>query len=1183
MSLIVPAILAAPAEKPETPPPLQGLLVTGGCSHDYVSRAAILTTGIRERLSRRVEWKVQRQGEGESDVRIPLFESSQWALGYDFVVHDYCFPRVKDPAYIERIIAPHEAGLPAVLLHGSLISFQTPDERWARFAGATIRSHDREAAVRVEPVEGASDFLGSFKAWPIPREELYRVEREAPSIRVLTRGFSGSGESFPTTWTNRVGPGNARVFATTLGNATSTLRDPRYLDLVARGLIWSLGENGMTDFVEVSPENSLKGVKVAEAPDTPRLRTGRNEALGGEAGGFFWSGGGRGSPGNVVDGDPMTSWTSAGPGPGSWEVRFDSPRTIGVIAVFWDGAAPPEMKWESLGGAGVWVPVSVAIPESNPMVVSFAPRRTTGLRLSVTRTRKGEGFGLYEIGAYENLEKVPSAIVAAASVRWVQDPPVSPETGPPLEVVRDHRLDLEGRIGDLIPTAAGALFLSLFKDSGPGEVVRVGERGVVLPYLSGIDPGTAIAWDGEWLHTLLGRRLNRVRCALGDGPADERGTGVDLFDWLEPAGKPEPLISQIRLGGDGWYYALAEHPGGGRIRNREGEVSRLPRRGVARFRTDGSGFDICVSIDSRVQDFEVDEAGRIGLLQEREPGRFRDGDEIHELKDEEGALRWRHLAPPGNRPPRVADWNTLDLAALIEVLRHAPRASVRGEAVGEILRRKRDPFARLAAGIPDAGDHENAAAMVAALAGRGGGGVIEWLAAAAADAETPARLPAFLALGDLRAFGVTRSYQALGRVTEPDLSAAILEGLRRSREDLPGVEAVALEMTAHADARLAESAVRYLVSREAFDAALAVFSDRDRRPSWSGAAEVLGRVPTLAHLNRIVAQLRGTRDPEARRLLLQVLCRLHDGFPGETESVLHAALRNPRIEAAVLLEMMLKNEVPLPGIGDLWELRDRNPGLEAFLVGRLRDTGEAVPPRLTGPLREIAGDPDRDEELRVEALLAGFRREPAPDLKEQFDALASLLGTMRQKEIPPSVQVWARQAGFASNAEWVGERVKQKKSGAAELAAILDPAVAAPESSAVPGRELFKSQRCGACHNIHGEGPASAPDLASAAAHLSDQAMRDAIRDPDAEVADGYEMTRFRGADGTPWQGRVEETAGDQIVLLDQAGNRFTLNPADRAEVASGGPQISACGPVSPLDPSELDAIVAFVRTLGLP
>jgi type 1 glutamine amidotransferase len=41
-------------------------------------------------------------------------------------------------------------------------------------------------------------------------------------------------------WTNEYN-GKAKVFATTLGHNNETVSDPRYLDLVTRGLLWSTG------------------------------------------------------------------------------------------------------------------------------------------------------------------------------------------------------------------------------------------------------------------------------------------------------------------------------------------------------------------------------------------------------------------------------------------------------------------------------------------------------------------------------------------------------------------------------------------------------------------------------------------------------------------------------------------------------------------------------------------------------------------------------------------------------------------------------------------------------------------------------------------------------------------------------------------------------------------------------
>jgi type 1 glutamine amidotransferase len=36
--------------------------------------------------------------------------------------------------------------------------------------------------------------------------------------------------------------GKARVFSTTLGHNNATVADPRYLDLVTRGLLWACGK-----------------------------------------------------------------------------------------------------------------------------------------------------------------------------------------------------------------------------------------------------------------------------------------------------------------------------------------------------------------------------------------------------------------------------------------------------------------------------------------------------------------------------------------------------------------------------------------------------------------------------------------------------------------------------------------------------------------------------------------------------------------------------------------------------------------------------------------------------------------------------------------------------------------------------------------------------------------------------
>jgi type 1 glutamine amidotransferase len=40
-------------------------------------------------------------------------------------------------------------------------------------------------------------------------------------------------------WTNSYGPKKTRVFGFTLGHNNETVADPRYLDIVARAVLWS--------------------------------------------------------------------------------------------------------------------------------------------------------------------------------------------------------------------------------------------------------------------------------------------------------------------------------------------------------------------------------------------------------------------------------------------------------------------------------------------------------------------------------------------------------------------------------------------------------------------------------------------------------------------------------------------------------------------------------------------------------------------------------------------------------------------------------------------------------------------------------------------------------------------------------------------------------------------------------
>ena len=87
--------------------------------------------------------------------------------------------------------------------------------------------------------------------WTTINEELYNncVGKLLDTAQPLARGKQTSTDrngkkseqEFVTVWTNTYN-GKTRVFGTTLGHNNLTVDDSRYLDLVTRGLLWSVGK-----------------------------------------------------------------------------------------------------------------------------------------------------------------------------------------------------------------------------------------------------------------------------------------------------------------------------------------------------------------------------------------------------------------------------------------------------------------------------------------------------------------------------------------------------------------------------------------------------------------------------------------------------------------------------------------------------------------------------------------------------------------------------------------------------------------------------------------------------------------------------------------------------------------------------------------------------------------------------
>ena len=236
--LLIPLFaLTACTSLPEKAKPLKALLVTGGCCHDYTAQKKIISEGVTARAN--VEWTIVQEGD-DRDHKVSIYNNPDWAKGYDVVVHNECYGYVKDVAFVERIAAPHKAGLPAVFLHCSSHSYRMAEtDEWRQAIGIKSMSHEKRRDLVVKSLGTKHPVMIGFPAvWNNPQDECYKNEKIWPTVTPLaTVHGEETKKDHVVIWVNTYGKG--RSFATTLGHGNGTMAAPEYLDLIARGLLWA--------------------------------------------------------------------------------------------------------------------------------------------------------------------------------------------------------------------------------------------------------------------------------------------------------------------------------------------------------------------------------------------------------------------------------------------------------------------------------------------------------------------------------------------------------------------------------------------------------------------------------------------------------------------------------------------------------------------------------------------------------------------------------------------------------------------------------------------------------------------------------------------------------------------------------------------------------------------------------
>jgi len=544
------------------PKPLRVLLFAGGCCHDYAVQHLILKEGLEARAH--VEVDAIHSFDRSTKVTFAPYEKPDWAKGYDVIVHDECSADVKDVAYVNNILAAHRAGIPAVNLHCAMHSYRvgnisqpvvpgSPDALWFDLLGLQSTGHGPQEPIQLTTVAPAHPIMAGLPEWTTIKEELYNNIKIFPTATPLMRGKQvlkqkdGSERAVESvvTWVNEYGPAKTRVFSSTVGHNNDTVADPRYLDLVTRGLLWSCDKLNAT-YTKPAPATTA-AQQVASAAAKAKLLTppppapkadapakpvvvapidGRpNLAVAGTAKASSEESGKGNYAENAIDGDPGTRWCANGGGPGhTFQVDLGKEVKITGVHINWESKNNTyRYRLEASADGQSWQPLADASKNDKPGATQndFPATSTRHIRLTYLGSSQGGWGSFWEFAALgEKGATQPQPAAPAAGKKGKGKQAAAAKEPPALPSVAE--------VEKMKPVAAEKVAGILAEVKAPeGFEVKVFATPPAVNYpvfvAAAADGTVYVSSDGNGS---LGRlpnlgRILRVRDTNGDGEADE--------------------------------------------------------------------------------------------------------------------------------------------------------------------------------------------------------------------------------------------------------------------------------------------------------------------------------------------------------------------------------------------------------------------------------------------------------------------------------------------------------------------------------------------------------------------------------------------------------------------------------------------------------------------------------------
>lgn len=609
--------------------PLKALLVAGGCCHDYAKQHVILSQGIQSRANVQVD--VVWTDDKSVNPPLPLYDNPDWAKGYDIIIHDECAAGLKDMAVVKRILDAHKT-IPAVHLHCAMHSFRTGTDAWFKHLGIQSASHGPQEPIAITFVDKEHPITKPLADWTTIKEELYNNLNifDGHPLAMGKQVVKGQDVDYVVAWTNE--KQGARSFSTTIGHNNDTVADPRYLDLVTRGLLWAMGKLTPDYLTPFKGENKVTFV-AAKPVDGPKPPTPPKGALPIKAtasseesgkGNYAWK---------AVDGDASTRWCAANATYPQWlQLELEKPQTLTGIQTTWENGGVYQFKVEGSTDGKTWTTLvdGSANTKNAPYSNDFA--KVDGIRFVKIHALGKTSGGWASIR--EVTFKGPDIKALAPKLSAEQKKEYNKASDPfkdagniapkivkltpeqEADILKDVKVPEGFEVSLFAPpqSANYPVFIAAAPDGtlyvssdGNGSLGRSPHRGRILrlkdhdgdgradevkEFVKDVDAPRGLVWDKDRLYLVHPPHLSAFIDKDGDGVAEEEKVLVKNIAFGYKDRPADHTTNGLSLGIDGWLYIAGGDFGFMDAEGTDGRHLQHRGGGVIRVRPDGTGLEV---------------------------------------------------------------------------------------------------------------------------------------------------------------------------------------------------------------------------------------------------------------------------------------------------------------------------------------------------------------------------------------------------------------------------------------------------------------------------------------------------------------------------------------------------------------------------------------------------------------